>query len=100
MRLAHTEESFTDLKPQNILLTPDSTAKVTDFGITVAFAETSLTLYKLDAGFLIHYLSPERVVLKRPSRVISMLWGYLLGEMLTGHIPYDGDSAVTVFHFQ
>ena len=60
MRLAHTRGIIhRDLKPQNILLTPDGTAKVTDFGIAVAFAETSLTQTNSMLGS-VHYLSPEQ----------------------------------------
>ncbi len=60
MRLAHTRGIIhRDLKPQNVLLTPDGTAKVSDFGIAVAFAETSLTQTNSMLGS-VHYLSPEQ----------------------------------------
>lgn len=103
MRLAHTRGIIhRDLKPQNILLTPDGTAKVTDFGIAVAFAETSLTQTNSMLGS-VHYLSPEQA---RGSKATVQSDIYAMGiifyEMLTGHIPYDGDSAVTIAlqHFQ
>ena len=103
MRLAHTRGIVhRDLKPQNILLTPDGTAKVTDFGIAVAFAETSLTQTNSMLGS-VHYLSPEQA---RGSKATFQSDIYAMGiifyEMLTGHIPYDGDSAVTIAlqHFQ
>ena len=103
MRLAHTRGIVhRDLKPQNILLTPDGTAKVTDFGIAVAFAETSLTQTNSMLGS-VHYLSPEQA---RGSKATVQSDMYAMGiifyEMLTGHIPYDGDSAVTIAlqHFQ
>ena len=103
MRLAHTRGIVhRDLKPQNILLTPDGTAKVTDFGIAVAFAETSLTQTNSMLGS-VHYLSPEQA---RGSKATVQSDIYAMGiifyEMLTGHIPYDGDSAVTIAlqHFQ
>ena len=103
MRLAHAKGIVhRDLKPQNILLTPDGTAKVTDFGIAVAFAETSLTQTNSMLGS-VHYLSPEQA---RGSKATVQSDIYAMGiiffEMLTGHIPYDGDSAVTIAlqHFQ
>lgn len=103
MRLAHTRGIVhRDLKPQNILLTPDGTAKVTDFGIAVAFAETSLTQTNSMLGS-VHYLSPEQA---RGSKATVQSDIYAMGiifyEMLTGHIPYDGDRAVTIAlqHFQ
>lgn len=103
MRLAHTRGIVhRDLKPQNVILTPNGSAKVTDFGIAVAFAETSLTQTNSMLGS-VHYLSPEQA---RGSKATVQSDIYAMGiifyEMLTGHIPYDGDSAVTIAlqHFQ
>ena len=103
MRLAHTQGIIhRDLKPQNVLLTADGNAKVSDFGIAVAFAETSLTQTNSMLGS-VHYLSPEQA---RGSKATIQSDLYAMGiifyEMLTGHIPYDGDSAVTIAlqHFQ
>ncbi|WP_153049617.1 protein kinase, partial [Streptococcus suis] len=91
-----------DLKPQNVLLTSNGVAKVTDFGIAVAFAETSLTQTNSMLGS-VHYLSPEQARGSKAtiqSDIYAM--GIILFEMLTGRIPYDGDSAVTIAlqHFQ
>ena len=103
MTLAHQQGIVhRDLKPQNILLTKDGTVKVTDFGIAVAFAETSLTQTNSMLGS-VHYLSPEQTRGSKAtvqSDIYAM--GIMLFEMLTGHIPYDGDSAVTIAlqHFQ
>lgn len=103
MSLAHEKGIIhRDLKPQNILLTKDGTVKVTDFGIAVAFAETSLTQTNSMLGS-VHYLSPEQARGSKAtvqSDIYAM--GIMLFEMLTGHIPYDGDSAVTIAlqHFQ
>lgn len=103
MTLAHQQGIVhRDLKPQNILLTKDGTVKVTDFGIAVAFAETSLTQTNSMLGS-VHYLSPEQARGSKAtvqSDIYAM--GIMLFEMLTGHIPYDGDSAVNIAlqHFQ
>ncbi|HFH9837524.1 TPA: Stk1 family PASTA domain-containing Ser/Thr kinase [Streptococcus suis] len=103
MRLAHTRGIVhRDLKPQNVLLTRDGVAKVTDFGIAVAFAETSLTQTNSMLGS-VHYLSPEQARGSKAtvqSDIYAM--GIILFEMLTGRLPYDGDSAVTIAlqHFQ
>ncbi|MCJ1981993.1 Stk1 family PASTA domain-containing Ser/Thr kinase [Lactococcus piscium] len=91
-----------DLKPQNILITKDGTAKVTDFGIAKALSETSLTQTNSMFGS-VHYLSPEQA---RGSNATPQSDLYAIGiiiyEMLTGKIPFDGDSAVTIAlkHFQ
>lgn len=103
MRMAHTRGIVhRDLKPQNVLLTSNGVAKVTDFGIAVAFAETSLTQTNSMLGS-VHYLSPEQARGGKAtiqSDIYAM--GIILFEMLTGRIPYDGDSAVTIAlqHFQ
>lgn len=103
MRMAHTRGIVhRDLKPQNVLLTHEGIAKVTDFGIAVAFAETSLTQTNSMLGS-VHYLSPEQARGSKAtvqSDIYAM--GIILFEMLTGRIPYDGDSAVTIAlqHFQ
>lgn len=103
MRMAHTRGIVhRDLKPQNVLLTANGVAKVTDFGIAVAFAETSLTQTNSMLGS-VHYLSPEQARGSKAtiqSDIYAM--GIILFEMLTGRIPYDGDSAVTIAlqHFQ
>lgn len=103
MRMAHTRGIVhRDLKPQNVLLTSNGVAKVTDFGIAVAFAETSLTQTNSMLGS-VHYLSPEQARGSKAtiqSDIYAM--GIILFEMLTGRIPYDGDSTVTIAlqHFQ
>lgn len=103
MTLAHQKGIIhRDLKPQNVLLTKDGRAKVTDFGIAVAFAETSLTQTNSMLGS-VHYLSPEQARGSKAtiqSDIYAM--GIMLFEMLTGISLLMADSAVTIAlqHFQ
>ncbi|WP_019771858.1 protein kinase domain-containing protein, partial [Streptococcus sobrinus] len=79
MTLAHEKGIIhRDLKPQNILLTKEGTVKVTDFGIAVAFAETSLTQTNSMLGS-VHYLSPEQA---RGSKATVQSDIYAMGIML------------------
>ena len=103
MALAHSSGIIhRDLKPQNILITKDGTAKVTDFGIAKALSETYLTQTNSIFGS-VHYLSPEqaRGGNATPQSDLYAI-GIIIYEMLTGAIPFDGDSAVTIAlkHFQ
>ncbi len=85
-----------DVKPQNILLSPEGGAKITDFGIARSLAEEGLTADGRVLGTT-DYVSPEQA-LGRPvtgsSDVYSL--GVVLYEMLTGSVPFKGDSPVAV----
>ncbi|MCL2336231.1 MAG: Stk1 family PASTA domain-containing Ser/Thr kinase [Firmicutes bacterium] len=85
-----------DVKPQNILITADGRAKLTDFGI--AMEATAATITKTDTVMgSVHYLSPEqaRGEMATPKSDIYAV-GILLYEMLTGKQPYNGDSPIAV----
>lgn len=85
-----------DLKPQNILITNDNHAKVTDFGIALSPGEQSITSTNSTIGS-VHYMAPERV---RGSKATVQSDIYALGiilfEMLTGKVPFDGDTTVSI----
>lgn len=97
--LAHAHENkivHRDVKPQNILMTMDGRAKLTDFGI--ARGATAATLTQTDTIMgSVHYLSPEqaRGETTGPRSDIYSL-GVVLYEMITGSLPFQGDTPVSV----
>lgn len=85
-----------DIKPQNILITKDKILKVTDFGIARAVAGETTVVGGSALGS-VHYISPEQArggFTDARSDIYSL--GIVLYEMLTGKVPFDGDSAVSV----
>lgn len=85
-----------DIKPQNILLTKDKVLKVTDFGIAKAVASETTVVGGTALGS-VHYISPEQArggFTDVRSDIYSL--GIVLYEMLTGKVPFDGDTAVGV----
>ncbi|MHC5252982.1 Stk1 family PASTA domain-containing Ser/Thr kinase [Listeria kieliensis] len=85
-----------DLKPQNILIDQKGVVKITDFGIAMALSETSITQTNSLLGS-VHYLSPEQArggMATQKSDVYSL--GIVMYELLSGEVPYDGESAVSI----
>ena len=84
-----------DIKPQNIMVLRDGSVKVADFGIA-CLADSAQTLTQEALGS-VHYISPEQARGDRPddrSDIYSS--GVVLYEMLTGRLPFEGESAVSV----
>lgn len=86
-----------DIKPQNIILTKDGTCKVTDFGI--AFTGNVNETRKIESDIMgsVHYISPEQtkgIITDARSDIYSL--GITVYEMLTAHVPFDGDNAVAI----
>ncbi|MGH2331016.1 Stk1 family PASTA domain-containing Ser/Thr kinase [Thermoanaerobacter mathranii] len=85
-----------DIKPQNILVTEEDVAKVTDFGIARAANGSTIT-YTGDVVGTAYYFSPEQAkggIVDERTDIYSL--GIVLYEMLTGKVPFEGDSPISV----
>jgi len=85
-----------DIKPHNIMMKSDGTAKLGDFGIAKAVSDSTLTETSKIIGS-VHYFSPEQArgsYVDERSDIYSL--GIILYEMLTGKVPFDGDNPVQV----
>ena len=97
--LAHAHDNnlvHCDIKPHNILMMPDGSAKVADFGIARAVTESTMT-YTGNIVGSVHYFSPEQAkgTMITPKSDVYAL-GVVLYEMLTGVLPFTGETPVSI----
>lgn len=85
-----------DIKPQNVMLLEDGTIKVMDFGIARFARESGRTLSDKAIGS-VHYISPEQARGEATDEKTDIYAvGVILYEMLTGTVPFDGDTPVSI----
>ena len=83
-----------DIKPQNIMISKEGKVKVADFGIAKAVSSDTITQHAMGS---VHYTSPEQArggYSDAKSDIYSI--GITLFEMVTGHVPFDGDTTVAI----
>lgn len=87
-----------DVKPHNIMITSDGTAKLADFGIAKAVSDSTIMASETSRVIgSVHYFSPEQArgaYVDERSDIYSL--GIVLYEMLTGQVPFDGDNPVQI----
>jgi len=92
---AHNKDiTHRDIKPQNIMISTEGKVKVTDFGIAKAISSNTISA---DAMGSVHYASPEQArngFIDGRSDIYSL--GIVMYEMVTGRVPYDGETTVAV----
>lgn len=92
----HNQIVHRDIKPQNILMDKEGNVKISDFGIAMALSATSYTQTNSVLG-TVHYLSPEQArggTANKKSDIYSL--GIVMYELLTGKLPFSGESAVSI----
>ncbi len=99
LSLAHKSQLIhRDVKPHNIMITKEGVAKITDFGIAKAVSKDTYVGEQKDAVMgSVHDFSPEQArgaIVDERSDIYSL--GIVLYEMLTGKVPFDGETAVEV----
>ncbi|MFR4250401.1 MAG: protein kinase domain-containing protein [Christensenellales bacterium] len=86
-----------DLKPHNILVTPDGEVKITDFGIAKFVGSSTMTMARENVLGSVHYIAPEQASggeTDEKTDIYSL--GITMYELLTGTLPFDGDNTVSV----